>query len=309
MTGCGHAGTASVLDGGAKMGWKVDWALRWFCYGVHYEMYGKDLIPSAELSSEIVRVVGGAPPCGFFYEMFLDEQGEKISKSKGNGVAVEEWLEYAPVESLAYFIFRDPRQAKKLYFDMIPRAMDEYLDQLRRYPDLDDDKKPDAPLWHIHDRGAEVPAFTAGINFSMVNNLVSALGDPAPGLVGEFLTRYDERVARHPEVVEPLVEKGIRFYEDHILPRKHYRAPSDQERELLLALRERLAAPAAAELDEKGLQGIVFDLAREHGAKARDVFAAIYQVLLGQERGPRFGTFARLVGPERVVALIDERVR
>jgi lysyl-tRNA synthetase class 1 len=308
VSGCGHRGTVSVLGGGAKVGWKVDWALRWFSLGVNYEMYGKDLIPSAELSARVVRLMGGAPPSGFFYELFLDEAGEKISKSKGNGVSVEQWLEYAPVESLAHFIFRDPRQAKKLYFEMIPRAMDEYLDQLRRFPEIEPEKRPDAALWHIHGKGRTVPAFTAGINFTMVNNLVSALGRPEPALVKEFLARYDRRTLDHPEVVEPLVAKGLRYYEDHILPRKHYRPPTQAEVPRFAALRSSLARPEAAGMDEKALQGLVFDLARSLEVEPAEFFAALYQVLLGQERGPRFGTFAKLVGPARVVELIDERV-
>jgi lysyl-tRNA synthetase class 1 len=306
VAGCGHAGATSVLSGGVKMGWKVDWALRWFSYGVHYEMFGKDLIPSAELSTKIVRAMGGRPPCGFFYEMFLDENGEKISKSRGNGVAVEEWLEYAPVESLAYFIFRDPQKAKKLYFDMIPRTMDEYLDHLRRYPTLAVEKRPDAPLWHIHRAGTAVPSYDAAINFSMVGNVVSALGRPEPELVREFVARYDERAAEFPEVIGPLIDKGLKFYEDHVLPHKRYREPTELERTLLGALRARLAEPGTADLDEKALQSLVFDVAREHDVEPKDLFAAIYQVLLGQERGPRFGTFAKLIGPDRVVGLIDE---
>ncbi len=307
-SGCGHLGTVSVLDGGVKMGWKVDWALRWYSFGVNYEMYGKDLIPSAELSAQVVRLMGGAPPCGFFYELFLDEAGEKISKSRGNGVSVEQWLEYAPVESLAHFIFRDPRQAKKLYFDMIPRAMDEYLDQLRRYPEIEEAKRPDAALWHIHDKGKAVPAFTSAINFTMVNNLVSALGRPEPALVKDFLARYDRRALDHQGVVDLLVDKGMRYYEDHLLPKKTYRSPTDAERPMFAALRGRLAEPGAEEMGEKDIQSLVFDLARSLGIEPAEAFAAIYQVLLGQERGPRFGTFARLVGPARVVELIDERV-
>ncbi len=308
VEGCGHKGTASILNGAAKMGWKMDWALRWYCYKVGYEMYGKDLIPSAELSSKIVRIMGGRPPCGFFYEMFLDELGEKISKSKGNGVAVEEWLRYAPVTSLGYFIFRDPRQAKKLFFKMIPKAMDEYLDHLRRYPDILEEKKPDAPLWHIHDAGTEVPTYNSSINFTTVNNLVSALGSPDSELIKGFLSRYDERAAAHPKVVDSLVEKGLRFYEDHILPGKKYREPTAAERPLFKALAERLQDDGAEAMDEKALQSLVFDIARENGAEPKDFFASIYQVLLGQERGPRFGSFAKLVGIDRVIELIRERV-
>jgi lysyl-tRNA synthetase class 1 len=308
VDGCGHRGTASVLNGGAKMGWKMDWALRWYCYKVGYEMYGKDLIPSAELSAKIVRLIGGEPPCGFFYEMFLDEAGEKISKSKGNGVSVEEWLNYAPVESLAFFIFRDPRQAKKLYFKMIPKAMDEYLDHLRCYPDISDDKKPDTPLWHIHNTGRSVPAYSSSINFTMVNNLVSALGRPSPELLASFLARYDERAGEFSEVVGSLIEKGLRFYEDHILPGKKYREPTEPERALFGELKRRLREVIVSEPDENTLQSMVFDISREQGAQAKDFFSAIYQVLLGQEQGPRFGSFAKLVGIERVVELIEEHV-
>jgi lysyl-tRNA synthetase class 1 len=308
VTGCGHRGVTSVLDGGAKMGWKVDWALRWFAYGVSYEMYGKDLIPSAELSAKIVEVMGGRPPCGFFYEMFLDEQGDKISKSRGNGVSVEEWLRYAPVESLAYFIFRDPRQAKKLYVDMIPRAMDEYLDHLRRWPELPEDKRPDAPLWHIHDRGRTVPAYGSSINFTLVNNLVSALGSPDSALMREFLVRYDDKAAGYPDVIDSLVEKGMAFYRDRILPNKRYREATGEERALFARLGDRLGGPDVAGMDEKGLQSLVFDIAREGGVEPKEFFAAIYSVLLGQEQGPRFGTFAKMVGAGRVVELIAERV-
>jgi lysyl-tRNA synthetase, class I len=306
ITGCGHKGSTSVLNGGAKMGWKVDWALRWYCYGINYEMYGKDLIPSAELSSKIIRAMGSRPPCGFFYEMFLDEHGEKISKSRGNGVSVEQWLDYAPVESLAYYIFREPRQAKKLYFDMIPRTMDEYLDHLRRYPQVNEEKKPDTPLWHIHNAGKTVPEYGSSINFTMVNNLVSALGEPTPELLREFLAKYDPRSQEFATIIESLGEKGIKFYVDHILPTKQYREPTDEERHLFNELATRLSEPEILEMSEKELQGIVFEIARNHETEPKDFFSAIYQVLLGQERGPRFGSFAKLVGPKRVVELIKE---
>ncbi|MCP4606684.1 MAG: lysine--tRNA ligase [Proteobacteria bacterium] len=308
VDGCGHKGTTSVLNGETKMGWKMDWALRWFCYKVGYEMYGKDLIPSAELSSKIVRIMGGRPPCGFFYELFLDEQGEKISKSRGNGVSVEEWLKYAPVESLAYFIFRDPRQAKKLHFKMIPRTMDEYLDHLRRYPDLVEEKRPDAPLWHIHNAGRSVPSYGSSINFTMVNNLISALGHPESELLLNFLTRYDKRSDDYPEVIDSLLKKGLKFYEDHILPGKQYRKPTDVERQLFSVLAERLGRPDAADMNEKELQSLVFETARTGDVEPRDFFTSIYQVLLGQKQGPRFGSFAKLVGVNRILELIGERV-
>lgn len=310
VAGCGHNGKTSVLNGGAKMGWKVDWALRWFSYGINYEMYGKDLIPSAQLSSQIVKIMGSRAPIGFFYEMFLDENGEKISKSVGNGVSMDEWLAYAPVESLAYFIFRDPRAAKKLYVDMIPKTMDEYLDHLRRYPTIADDKKADNPLWHIHQRGTQVLKYQSPVNFSMVNNLVSALGmeKPAPEKIAEFLTRYDPDIAKYSEVLMTLIDKGVAYYLDRILSKKVYRDATEAEKEVFLALKLKLQEPGADQLEQKELQSLIFDVAKTADLDPRAFFGAIYQVLLGQEQGPRFGSFAKLVGVARVIELIEQRV-
>jgi lysyl-tRNA synthetase class 1 len=273
-------------------------------------MYGKDLIPSAELSNKIVKVMGKRAPIGFFYEMFLDENGEKISKSVGNGVSMEEWLAYAPVESLAYFIFRDPRAAKKLYVDMIPRTMDEYLDHLRKYPAVDDAKKPDTPLWHIHSRGQKVPQFDSAVNFTTVNNLVSALGMEKPDneKIADFLTKYDPNIATYKEVLMTLIEKGVAYYIDRILPNKEYREPSAQEKEMFLELKEKLQAPEVAAMEQKELQSLIFNIAQSRDVQPRAFFGAIYQVLLGQEQGPRFGSFAKLVGVPRVVELIEQRV-
>ncbi|MBN2525661.1 MAG: lysine--tRNA ligase [Deltaproteobacteria bacterium] len=310
VSGCGHSGRTSVLNGGAKMGWKVDWALRWYSYGINYEMYGKDLIPSATLSSQIVKIMGGRPPIGFFYEMFLDEKGEKISKSVGNGVSMDEWLAYAPVESLAYFIFRDPRAAKKLYVDMIPRTMDEYLDHLRRYPEVPEDKKPDNPLWHIHRRGSGVPAYQSPVNFTMVNNLVSALGmeKPEHEKIAEFLTKYDPDISRYSDVLMTLIDKGVAYYLDRILPNKAYREATANEKAVFLSLKSRLQAPDASNLEQNELQSLIFDVAKSQNMEPKEFFGAIYQVLLGQEQGPRFGSFAKLVGVHRVIELIEQRV-
>lgn len=310
VAGCGHSGRTSVLNGGAKMGWKVDWALRWFSYGINYEMYGKDLIPSAQLSNKIVKIMGGRSPIGYFYEMFLDEKGEKISKSIGNGVSMDEWLAYAPVESLANFIFREPRTAKKLYVDMIPKTMDEYLEHLRRYPDVAEDKKADNPLWHIHRRGTEVLDYRSPVNFTMVNNLVSALGmeEPEPEKIAEFLTKYDPEISQYHQVLMTLIDKGVAYYLDRILPNKVYREPTDVERVVFLALKEKLSASSAQSMAQKELQSLIFDVAKSADMDPRSFFGAIYQVLLGQEQGPRFGSFAKLVGVSRVIELISQRV-
>ena len=305
LTGCGHEGNTSVLDGKVKMGWKIDWALRWFSYKVNYEMYGKDLIPSAELSSKIIRIMGGKPPVDYFYELFLDEEGHKISKSIGNGVSVDEWLTYAPVDSLAFFIFKNPKMPKKLYFDGIPKVMDEYLDKLRRFPALAEEVRPDDELWHIHNRGREVPAYGSSINFSMVNNLVSALGNVDPKLLERFICRYDAKAEGFSAMIRMLTEKSLKFYEDRILPHKKNRQPTASEVVLLKQLRDRLSA-ASAEVSEDELQSMVFEIAQLNGIEPKDFFSAFYQILLGQERGPRFGSFTKLVGIDRVIGLIDQ---
>jgi lysyl-tRNA synthetase, class I len=223
---------------------------------------------------------------------------------------MEEWLAYAPVESLAYFIFRDPRAAKKLYVDMIPKTMDEYLDQLRRYPDVPEDKKPDSPLWHIHRRGSAVPAYQSPVNFTMVNNLVSALGmeQPEPEKIAEFLTNYDPEISAYADVLMTLIDKGVAYYLDRILPNKVYRDPTDEEKQIFMALKARLQEPDAADLDQKALQSLIFDLAKDAGMDPKNFFGAIYQVLLGQAQGPRFGSFAKLVGVARVIELIEQRI-
>ncbi|MBN2802761.1 MAG: lysine--tRNA ligase, partial [Deltaproteobacteria bacterium] len=310
VNGCGHSGRTTVLNGNAKMGWKVDWALRWFSYGINYEMYGKDLIPSAQLSSKIVRIMGSRPPAGYFYEMFLDENGEKISKSIGNGVSMDEWLAYAPVESLSYFIFRDPRAAKKLYVDMIPKTMDEYLDHLNRYPEIADDKKPDSPLWHIHNRGDGIPTYKSTVNFTMVNNLVSALGMEKPDYdkISSFLTKYDPNIIQYQDVLSTLIEKGVAYYIDRILPKKEFRDATPDETRLFLELKNRLKSDEAKTMEQSELQSIVFDVAKSNDADPKSIFKAFYQVVLGQEQGPRFGSFAKLVGVERVIELLEARV-
>jgi lysyl-tRNA synthetase class 1 len=186
--------------------------------------------------------------------------------------------------------------------------MDDYLDDIRRYPAVEEDKRPDTAPWHIHNAGQGVPAYDSPINFTMVNNLISALGRPDKKLLRDFLARYDERILGFPKIMEAFVEKGLRFYEDRILPFKKYRKPTDSELPLFRTLRARLSEPIALKMNENELQSLVFDISRENNIEPKDFFAAIYQVLLGQERGPRFGSFAKLVGIERILELIEERV-
>jgi len=305
VKGCGASRELSVLGGHAKVNWKVDWALRWFTYGVDYEMYGKDLIDSARLSGRIVRLMGKQPPVGLTCELFLDEEGRKISKSVGRGLTVDAWTQYAPIESLLYYIYQNPRRARRLFWDVVPKCVDDYLEALRRYPEVLEEDRPEQAVWHIGDRGREVPAYGAQVDFSMVNNLISALGSDSAGLLVDYLERYDPRALKFREVTQSLVEKGLNYYRDFVLPNKKFRQPTEEERALLSRMRERLAAADGA--DEEKLQAIPFDLAREAGVEPKDLFRAFYEVVLGQERGPRFGSFVKLVGRERVLEMLAEK--
>jgi len=305
VRGCGHRGTTSVLDGHVKVGWKVDWALRWYTYDVAYEMYGKDLTESAQLSARIVRLMGKQPPIGLIYELFLDQDGKKISKSVGRGLTVDAWQSYAPIESLLYYIFASPRKAKRLYWEIVPRCVDDYLDELRRYPAMSADEQVNSPIWHVHNRGREVPTYTAAVSYSMVDNLLSALATDSPELVMEYLERYDPRVPENAAIVRDLVHKVLNYYRDFVLPTRTYRQPGTEERAMLLALRDRLIAHEGENVDE--LQAIPFAVAEEFNVPAPAFFQLFYQVVLGQERGPRFGSFALLIGKDKLARLIAER--
>ncbi len=305
VKGCGASGEISILGGQVKVGWKVDWALRWFTYEVDYEMYGKDLIESAKLSGRIVRMMGKRPPVGLTYELFLDEEGKKISKSVGKGLTVDTWVKYAPIESLLYYIYQNPKRARRLFWDVVPKCVDDYLDALRRYADVESAKRPDQDIWHIGNRGALVPEYGAQVNFSMVNNLVSALGADSAELLVDYLERYDAQATSYHEVMQALVEKGLNYYRDFVLPNKKFREPDEQERAILAQVAERLENVDG--LEEGELQAIPFDIARAAGMEPKDLFRTFYEVVLGQERGPRFGSFVKMVGAEKVRDMLREK--
>jgi len=305
IEGCGHKGEVSVLDGGVKAGWKVDWALRWYTYNVRYEMYGKDLIDSAKLSAKICRIMGGDAPAGMVYEMFLDESGKKISKSVGEGLTVDSWIRYAPVESLLYYLFQNPKKQRRLYFDVIPKSVDDYLSELKK-SSARKGPHPDGIVWHLEKIGWPAPGYTASINYSLVLNLISAMGAGDRSLLWDYIKRYDPEAEDNEKVVDQLVEHAVRYYLDFIEPNKLYRPPAEDERPLFESLVEKLEASEGG--DEGELQAMVFDTAREHGVEPKDFFRAIYEVLLGQQRGPRFGTFAKLVGKQRVAEMIKEKL-
>ena len=292
-----------VTGGRCKLQWKVDWAMRWAALGVDYEMSGKDLIDSVRLSGKICRILGHAPPAGFTYELFLDENGEKISKSKGNGLAVEEWLRYAPAESLSLFMYRKPKSAKRLTFDVIPKSVDDYLQHLAAYPGLDIPKRLEAPVWHIH-RGSPPPE-DIGVTFGVLLNLASVCNTEDRAVLWHFISRYWP--AAEPDsspILDRLVDHAITYYQDFVLPEKHYRTPTDEEKAALVDLAGALEA-LPGDADAKAIQTEVYEVGKRHPfPDLKSWFKALYEILLGQSRGPRMGSFIAVYGLNETISLI-----
>jgi lysyl-tRNA synthetase class 1 len=314
----GERVTTPVTGGRTKLQWKPDWAMRWVALGVDYEMAGKDLIESVKLSGEICRALGGAPPEGFNYELFLDEKGQKISKSKGNGLTIDEWLRYASPESLSLFMYREPKAAKRLYFDVIPRHVDEYQQLLEGYTRQDAKQRISNPVWHIHS-GAP-PAPDMPISFAMLLTLVASSNAENAETLWGFIGRYRPGVTprTHPKL-DALVGYAIHYFRDFVLPQKRYREPSEGERAALQDLRDALSQlPADAPAEQ--IQEVVYEVGRrepflDKSGKSKgkdgkpgvalDWFNMLYQVLLGQEKGPRFGSFVAVYGLKNTVDMID----
>jgi len=291
----------SVKGGHCKLQWKADWAMRWYALSVDYEMSGKDLIDSVKLSGKICRILGAQPPEGMTYELFLDQDGQKISKSRGNGLSVEDWLTYAPNESLAQFMYNKPQTAKRLYFDVIPRAVDEYvgnLDKLRAQPE------PTNPAWHVH--GGRLPNHAGSpISFAMLLNLASVVNADQPDILWGFIKRYVPGAGPETQpLLAHLVEHAIAYYRDFVRPEKRYRNPNAMERAALEDLATTLAALPEGTVET--IQNAVFEVGKRHPfPDLRTFFATLYQVLLGQQEGPRFGGFVALFGIPETIALIS----
>jgi lysyl-tRNA synthetase class 1 len=309
--------TTPVTGGNVKLQWKPDWAMRWAALGVDYEMAGKDLIDSVKLSGEIARALGAVPPEGFNYELFLDEKGQKISKSKGNGLTIEEWLRYASPESLSLFMYREPKAAKRLYFDVIPRNVDDYQQFLEGYRKQTDWKhRFGNPVWHIHSGNPPEPDMP--VTFQMLLTLVSSSNAENAETLWGFIGRYRPGVTKetHPKLGN-LVEYAVHYFRDFVLPTKKFREPTNSERKALTDLRDALSQlPEGATAE--AIQDIVYEIGRrepflDHKKAAKDGkpgvslewFNMLYQVLLGQEKGPRFGSFVAVYGVENTVAMID----
>lgn len=298
----------SVFGGKAKLQWKVDWAMRWGALGVDYEMYGKDLTDSGVQSGKIARVLGTRPPESLIYEMFLDEKGEKISKSKGNGIALEDWLTYAPQESVAFYAYREPKSAKQLHMGIIPKAVDEYYQFRNSWHDQDDAKKLGNPVHHIHN--GKVPNAPLPVTFGLLLNLVGVLPVGATrDQVWSYLGNYvaDAEPENHPEL-DALVGHALAYHRDFVAPTLKRRAPTDNEAAALRQLDSELAAlPADAPAED--IQNIVYAIGKDEAygfENLRDWFKALYETLLGAEQGPRMGSFIALYGIENSRKLIGE---
>lgn len=297
-----------VTGGHCKLQWKADWAMRWTALDVDYEMSGKDLIDSVNLSGKICRILGGNPPAGFSYELFLDDNGEKISKSRGNGLTVEEWLRYAPPESLSYFMYQKPKAAKRLYFDVIPRQVDEYARMLEAFEGQEPAKRIDNPAWFIH--MGNPPSERAHLSFNILLNLASVCHSEDKAVLWHFITRY--RPDANPEtapMLDKLVEYAINYYSDFVRPAKSYRKATDAEREALADLADRLRA-LPADADAEAIQTEVYEIGkRDAFADLKDWFRALYEILLGQSQGPRMGSFFALYGLDESLELIDRAIK
>ena len=293
--GCSNEAETSILDGHVKAGWKVDWALRWVVYGVHYEMYGKDLIESADLSRRVVRLLGSKPPLHYFYEMFLDETGSKISKSVGKGITVESWLRYAPQESLALFLFRNPRKARRLSWDALTRTVDEYLDLLDAHYDPEGPEDRARELQFIHPDLPVQHPYRYGVSYSMLLNLAATVGGEDLDLIASYVHEYRGEHAESEAFLRQLIGNAVRFHREVRLPATAAARFDAREREFLAAMAELLAEPRG----EDEIQSGAFDVARQHEIQPREGFRILYRALCGQDHGPRFGPFVMLVGRQR----------
>ena len=300
--------TVPVTGGHCKLQWKVDWAMRWVALGVDYEMAGKDLIDSVLLSGQIARILGAKPPAGFNYELFLDAEGTKISKSKGNGLTIDEWLTYASPESLSLYMYQNPRKAKRLHFDVIPKAVEEYYSFIKAFPDQAIEQRLGNPVFHIH--GGNPPAIDLPLSFGLLLNLVTVAGTDDPAVLWGFVSRNfpGTSAATHPEI-DRLVHYAIAYARDFVVPTLQRRKPDAREAAALADLDARLAAigPGA---DAEAYQFEVYEAGKAAGFDPlRDWFKALYEILIGTSNGPRMGSFIALYGLAESRALIAESIK
>jgi len=298
-----------IINGKCKLQWKVDWAMRWYTFDVDYEMYGKDLIESAILSSKICQTMGKKSPNGFAYEMFLDEKGEKISKSKGNGITIDEWLKYASPESLSLYMYQNPKRAKKLYADVVPKAVDEYLTNIDKFSEQDDKQKLLNPVWHVHN--GNPPKEKSVMPFSVLLNLVGTSNAADKDVLWKFIkkNKKDIKVSDHP-ILDSLVGYALKYFESIVKPNKKYRKPNDKEKKALQDLVKRLK-DCKEEMDPEAIQTIVYSVGKDNGYSdnLREWFKAIYEIIFGDKDGPRMGFFISFFGVKESIELINKYIK
>ena len=299
----------SILDGKCKLQWKVDWAMRWYALDVDFEMYGKDLIESAILSSKIIKLLGKNNPSGFAYELFLDEKGEKISKSKGNGITIEQWLGYASPESLSLFMYQNPKRAKKLYKEIVPKAVDEYLDFMQKSKSQNELQILLNPAWHVHN--GKIPKEDLIMSFSMLLNLVEASNADSKELLWKFVKKYKKNITENEfPIFDNLIEYAIKYFNEVIKLKKKYKKPNENEKKALQALISTLDE-CNDDMSPEDIQTLIYSTGKDNGykEKLREWFKLIYEVVFGDENGPRLGFFISFFGVKETKQLIKDKLK
>ena len=299
----------SILNGKCKLQWKVDWAMRWYALDVDFEMYGKDLIESAILSTKIIKLLGKNNPCGFAYELFLDEKGEKISKSKGNGITIDQWLQYASPESLSLFMYQNPKRAKKLYKEIVPKAVDEYLDFIEKGKTQNELQLLMNPVWHVHN--GKIPRDKTIMTFSMLLNLVETSNADSKELLWKFVKKYKKDISeKNYPIFDNLIDYAIKYFNDVIKQQKKYKKPNIDEKKALEALIKTLENCNDKMLPED-IQTLIYSTGKENGyaENLRDWFKLIYEVVFGDENGPRMGFFISFFGVNETKQLIKDKIK
>ena len=299
----------NILDGNCKLQWKVDWAMRWFTFDIDFEMYGKDLTESAILSSKICRALGKIPPNGFAYELFLDEKGEKISKSKGNGISIEQWLRYASPESLALYMYPNPKRAKKLYSEVVPKTVDEYLTCIEKYPTQDLKDRLLNPVWHVHN--GKPPVEKIIMPFSMLLNLVGSSNADSKEILWKFINRFHKEInPKEHKIFDELTEYAINYFKDKVEPNKKFKKPNFKEKKALENLVLKLKRLDQS-LEPEEIQTHVYTVGKENGYEKnlRDWFKLIYEVVFGEANGPRMGFFISFFGLNETIELINNKLK
>ena len=297
-----------IINAKCKLQWKVDWAMRWFTFDVDFEMYGKDLTESAILSNKICKILGKKPPNGFAYELFLDEKGEKISKSKGNGITIERWLRYASPESLSLYMYQNPTRAKKLYSEVVPKAVDEYLSLIEVFPKQETKEQLLNPVWHIHN--GKPPHEKIVMTFSMLLNLVGSSNAENKEILWKFIQRFHPDInPKNYNILDQLTEYAINYFRDKVEPSKKYKVPNEIEKKALVNLVKKLDL-VTQETKPEDIQTVVYSTGKENGyeKKLREWFILIYEVLFGSKDGPRMGFFISFFGVKETIKLIEDKI-